>query len=87
MSFSSHVTVEAEATVDEQVVDFIVQYLDFLTNDGEDAIIINFDGATNRPNAFRIAPGEVLYDVERSIKRLYYRSEAGSPSFRALGMS
>lgn len=87
MGKPSHISLSLTATVEEQEVSFQVYEVDTIVNDGSADILINFDKDTTQSHTIRLMPFESLQNFNRACRRLFFRSEAGSQPFRAIGVA
>lgn len=84
---SPFVFVEGQATDTEQEFSFSVCHVVYITNDGATAIIVNLDGRTGEPGAFRIEPGETVANIPLAGRAgiVVLKTVFGAADFRALG--
>lgn len=95
MSMYSNVfNISESAGAAEASLDWPIEHIIFIANDGADDLLIGLDRAIAGAPAdglgapIRLKTGEVLQDMPCQVKKLYYqRGGAADVAFRALGVS
>lgn len=83
---SSHSSIETSASTNESSQAFDVEWISYIVNTGTADIIFNFDASTTLAGKFTLGPGESISDLPRKATTLFYKSVAGTVSFKAMGV-
>ena len=80
-------SVNDTATTTEQSFDFRARNIFFMSNDGVETIIVNFDRDTTERGAVLLEAGDVINNMPLLVKdTVYIKTVSGTSAFRIIGL-